>query len=154
MPQTNTLIGLRLDYAVACCEFYRPGGGERDFLRAPYETMSLHSRNGKDCCELRDLAYSTDWALAGPIIEHHIIGIVPNPLASDENLRWEATCRDRQVPITQTGPTPLVAAMRCYVASRYGSNPDSYCPDYLGVPARPSKARKTSAPTPAPPGDV
>lgn len=63
---------------------------------------------------------STSWAQGGPIIERERIEIHPRtdrgveewgalPNLASENDRWAAM---------QYGPTPLIAAMRCYVASR------------------------------------
>jgi hypothetical protein len=53
---------------------------------------------------------STDWALAGPIIEREISRI------EDLGDTWEAC----GYGFTANGPTPLIAAMRCYVASKLG----------------------------------
>jgi len=61
--------------------------------------------------------YITDWALAGPIIEReciaisclHITGYTPNTWTARHPQRFSAE-----------GPTPLIAAMRCYVASKLG----------------------------------
>lgn len=59
--------------------------------------------------------YSTDWALAGPIIEREKISVWAR------GGEWAA---ESFVPNHQgfesTGPTPLIAAMRCYVASKLG----------------------------------
>lgn len=66
--------------------------------------------------------YSTDWSQGGPIIEREEIGVsrrMPcmrgeewgahgSISAKGAGYRWAA------------GPTPLIAAMRCYVASRLG----------------------------------
>lgn len=55
---------------------------------------------------------STDWFIGGPIIERHIchlecaMGI------------WTAEYKGDSIYLD--GPTPLIAAMRCYVASRFG----------------------------------
>jgi hypothetical protein len=65
---------------------------------------------------------STYWAQGGPIIEREEIGIKRNSPCSDGR-QWEAS-----PSITAKGaggkwgygPTPLVAAMRCYVASKLG----------------------------------
>jgi len=56
---------------------------------------------------------STDWAQAGPIIEREKMSIAYN---FDEHV-WEAgwDCH-----VSGWGDTPLVAAMRCYVASKLG----------------------------------
>ncbi len=55
--------------------------------------------------------YSTDWAQGGPIIERERLHVYP----IDANT-WEADTLD----YTHFGPTPLIAAMRCYVASQLG----------------------------------
>ena len=64
---------------------------------------------------------STDWAQGGPIIERERISLAilgdtcycgirhPDPMTCD---------------YTGTGPTPLIAAMRCFVASRLGDEVD------------------------------
>ena len=66
--------------------------------------------------------YSTDWEQGGPIIEREGIGI---ELWGEKN--WFATrVKDlgpavKDITIYETfGPTPLIAAMRCYVASVLG----------------------------------
>jgi hypothetical protein len=65
--------------------------------------------------------YSTDWAQGGPIIERE--KIATGWLLT----RWVAW---RGV-IEHPGPTPLIAAMRCYVASRLGN--DIEIPEELNV---------------------
>jgi len=63
-----------------------------------------------------DLApYSTSWAHGGPIIEREIARV--------ENLgggSWAAYKNSESETHRLTGPTPLIAAMRCYVASIFG----------------------------------
>jgi hypothetical protein len=56
---------------------------------------------------------STNWAQGGPIIEREMIELVPQ---SDS--LWDAMYRGQHIP--NDGPTPLIAAMRCYVASKLG----------------------------------
>jgi len=56
--------------------------------------------------------YSTDWAQGGPIIERERIDVL-----YEHDLRWIAV---PQKGIESYGPTPLIAAMRCYVASKLG----------------------------------
>ena len=77
---------------------------------------------GKSWAESMRFTPSTDWAQGGPIIEREEIGIKRNAPCSDGR-RWEAS-----PSITAKGAggrwgyghTPLVAAMRCYVASKLG----------------------------------
>ena len=60
---------------------------------------------------------STDWAQGGPIIERKRIGIVPSE--DDANV-WVGSMFEPDWKFNRTGPTPLIAAMRCYVASKLG----------------------------------
>jgi hypothetical protein len=54
---------------------------------------------------------SIDWEQGGAIIECERIEIVPNDM-------WDAYKEGQHAP--NTGATPLIAAMRCYVASKLG----------------------------------
>lgn len=57
--------------------------------------------------------YSSDWAHGGPIIDENAIGF--HPISDAEWMAEEyITCR------TGRGPTPLIAAMRAYVVSKFG----------------------------------
>ena len=91
--KTSKLTGAALDWAVAKCEY----GNDVEYIYAHTATRN---------------AYSTDWAQAGPIIERERIAI--GPYGDD----WYA--QSSAILDTYYGPTPLVAAMRCYVASRLG----------------------------------
>jgi hypothetical protein len=68
--------------------------------------------------------YSTDWAQGGPIIERE--GISTRWDSADyigdtlTNVTWSAAPCDEDY--SHTGPTPLIAAMRCYVASKLGGD--------------------------------
>jgi Protein of unknown function (DUF2591) len=70
--------------------------------------------------------YSTDWAQGGPIIEREKIKTAPNL-----NGTWLGQIRHTTShplvahPVlagwtNKHGPTPLIAAMRCFVASKLG----------------------------------
>ncbi len=63
--------------------------------------------------------FSTDWAQGGPIIEREWLDVTPWPNESDEDLRWQCVQHD-STDCLCFGPTPLIAAMRCYVASKLG----------------------------------
>ena len=82
-----------------------------------------------------DFDYSTDWAQGGPIIERE--GINTSVDYQDDALSldmvqigWKANLWNNSVPGTSGflqwayGPTPLIAAMRCYVASKLGDEVD------------------------------
>jgi len=61
--------------------------------------------------------YSTDWSQGGPIIEREFIGLQ----RWNEEHEWAA---DIGGDFEQYGPTPLIAACRCYVASKLGDDVD------------------------------
>ena len=92
--KTSELTEAALDWAVAQCEYVDVRYGFDD-----------------NCPE-----YSTDWAQGGPIIEREGI-----QLARLEDV-WEAWV-DADGVFCQ-GRTPLIAAMRCYVASVMGDGVD------------------------------
>ena len=84
---------------------------------------------------------STDWSQGGPIIEREEIEIVNIVhVFQGQHLRWRKsvlrpkftfqnyTSRMAE-PVEAIGPTPLVAAMRCFVASKLGDEVD--VPDEL-----------------------
>jgi len=60
--------------------------------------------------------YSTDWAQGGPIVEREKIDVM---WCGD---RWCAYTMtpDKELQLQTEGPTPLIAAMRGYVASKMG----------------------------------
>ena len=97
--KTSELTGAALDWAVAKCEY----GNDVEYIYAHTTTRN---------------AYSTDWAQAGPIIERESIQLTPD---KSHNM-WRAFMTNEGVGCEYWGPTPLVAAMRCYVASREVQN--------------------------------
>ena len=116
--KTNELTGAALDWAVAKCE------GATDFW---FDTVVTHwvKLDGKD----RALRYgwaqsylpSTDWAQGGPIIEREKIALRPH---DHELQHWSAEQPLNGLSSFSTGPAPLIAAMRCYVASKLGNEVD------------------------------
>lgn len=100
--KASELTGAALDWAVSVCEGYR-----------------------LDLVPEGSYTPSTDWAQGGPIIEREMIQLTPkcmvNPLHG-----WAAAYRsfdeddDVYALHRKRGKTPLLAAMRCYVASKMG----------------------------------
>ena len=76
---------------------------------------------------------ATDWAQGGPIIERE--GISLTSYLAEEDPYWigSVECQYKNFNATayyeEYGPTPLIAAMRCYVASKLGDTID--IPDEL-----------------------
>jgi hypothetical protein len=73
------------------------------------------------------VGYSTDWKFGGPIIEQESIGIqMAYPAEDGKPALWYAAkfATSVKAPPRAHGPTPLVAAMRCFVLSRLGEEVD------------------------------
>ena len=104
--KTRELSGAQLDYAVARAE-------ER-FDELDFEAIPPQFRG--------NISYSTDWTLSGSIIERE--GISLDYIGVGEGIRvspWYATKWSADNLISRgEGSTPLVAAMRCYVANKLG----------------------------------
>jgi hypothetical protein len=94
--KTSELIGPTLNWAVAKCE-------------------------GQYYHRQAWTYYSTNWEQGGPIIERDSIAI-----CHLENGEWRAQLNAKGFDpyCRQYGPTPLIAAMRCYVASKLGDEVD------------------------------
>lgn len=98
--KTSELQGAALDWAVAKCE-----GRE---MRAWRTYKRLNQTN-----------YSTNWAQGGPIIERERIFV--KPMLTRQTWRSYVVPESGQgIRGSQYGDTPLIAAMRCYVASKLG----------------------------------
>jgi hypothetical protein len=95
LVKISELIGPALDWAVAKCE-----GALRNW---PNYTVFP--------------SYSNDWAQGGPIIERERIDINYSNQEGSSGEIWDAACEVNKV---FGGPTALIAAMRCYVASKMG----------------------------------
>lgn len=80
---------------------------------------------------LPSFRYSTNWSQGGPIIEREGIELLCNLTAveaerfSKSRADWQAFYRHRRRTEERSyATTPLVAAMRCYVASKLGDEVD------------------------------
>ena len=121
--KTSELTGAALDWAVAKCEgredpIYRFAPDPEDKEFDPDEDYSKYFYiSGPD----RQGPYnpSNDWAQGGPIIEREWVD-----LHCVNDSLWEAECPAIGGLAMQNGPTPLIAAMRCYVASKLGEEVD------------------------------
>jgi hypothetical protein len=120
LSKTSTLTGTALDWAVATASK----------LETVYDTAWGHTcwrlvHKGLPGMPIGQRSYSPSelWDQAGPIIEQEGITIAKNP--QDPN--WEAMLNASTGSMFglngdswAEGPTPLIAAMRCYVASKLG----------------------------------
>lgn len=94
--KTSELTGTALDWAVAKCVELNGAGLEVGFIRR----MGYHP--------------SADWSQGGEIIEWEEIAVWP-----DEQGGWFASANEGAGK-DYHADTPLIAAMRCYVASKLG----------------------------------
>ena len=113
--KTSELTGAALEWAVAKCEGYTCL--HKTEGRMPHEPQLVMwpPRKAYGLVELWELGYSTDWSQGGPIIEREWID-----LHCVNDALWEAEINASAYHNRKNGPTPLIAAMRCYVASKLG----------------------------------
>jgi hypothetical protein len=105
--KVSELQGAALDWAVAKCDGY--------FVRnnSPHNEVLYMQQYG--------YSPSTDWSQGGPIIEREFIDITYDALYGV----WNSSIRtEAQGWVYGVGDTPLIAAMRCYVASKLGDEVD------------------------------
>lgn len=112
--KTSELTGAALDWAVAKCEGYK----------IKYDPMGFGDTANGGCWVWSDpntywkigrtYSPSTIWSQGGPIIEREALTVCTQMTRFD----WQAL--DFHGDTTCFGPTPLIAAMRCYVASKLG----------------------------------
>jgi hypothetical protein len=105
--RTNELSGAALDWAVAKCEGLLCFG-----YRTDGERFAIEDSDG----QIEGFMPSTDWAQGGAIIESECITVEHAGVWIGRC--WKASDGDEQIEIE--GATPLIAAMRCYVASKLG----------------------------------
>lgn len=113
--KTSELTGPALDWAVAKCvgmHVLMARGGWFVFDSDAFPEY----RNDYNDDKMQAFKPSTNWAQGGPIIERE--GITVSKTAHGF---WEAYKRPASLQeCYQVDGTPLIAAMRCYVASRLG----------------------------------
>lgn len=125
--KTSELTGAQLDRAVMTALGFTFNG--------------KHWTDGQGHYYRHDDSPSTDWSQGGPIIERECIGILFDSGSACRKPNWFATPDDQCTTSSYEGenfdptfmvnestglrgPTPLIAAMRCYVASKLGDEID------------------------------
>ena len=108
--KTSELQGAALDWAVAKLE-----GREPSYYKGDMRATAHPDFPDSPPMFGPELNYSTDWAQGGPIIEREGMTIALDAFG------WEARHYDGESePWVLVGDTLLIAAMRCYVASKLG----------------------------------
>lgn len=100
--KTSELTGAALDWAVASAE-----GHDMDYFQVVDAYMP-----------------STDWDQGGPILERERITLKPEWDGESEFWTAISITRFEHYRAVQSGPTPLIAAMRCYCCSKLGDDID------------------------------
>lgn len=117
--KTSELAGAALDWAVATCN------GDTFVIHRGHPAIEEECDPDKYATEhdfrewkmWTNLDYSVRWDQGGPIIERVKITVAKQPLKDV----WHASIWEQGKGWTRsTGPTPLIAAMRCFVASKLG----------------------------------
>ena len=111
--KTSELQGAALDWAVVKCECAIPAA----FKSIPaLLNGSVRVFRGDISSYSEPVSPSTNWAHGGPIIEREEIGIE----CDDQGVWFASYDLSAETAWGATAPTPLIAAMRCYVASKLG----------------------------------
>ncbi len=110
--KTSTLIGPALKWAVAVAE---------DKVH-DCEFHASHVWYGRVTSGFVQFNPDTDWLQGGPIIEREKINVKSNLTRNFKypEYDWMADCPEKGFCVSICGPTPLIAVMRCYVASKLG----------------------------------
>ncbi len=111
--KTNELTGAALDWAVAVA----------DNLLPKHISLNTDLTHPLVLDGIQSYGPSFIWSQGGPIIERERLCTTPR------RDYWEACVHDNLFQYDgsehhATGPTPLIAAMRCYVSSKLGDEID------------------------------
>lgn len=117
--KTSDLTGAALDWAVCMALGMKP---EDILIYLPGPKASLYKRLRDEDGQLNhtymtgpDLLFSRRWEAGGPIIERERLWVC----SSHQSKGWFSESPRGDVE-RFLGPTPLVAAMRCFAASKLG----------------------------------
>ena len=116
--KTNELTDIALDWAAAKCKYPElVWGSSIGIHHASHQIVIPHLPEPQ--CYWNP---STNWAQGGPIIEQEKIAVNYDHTGRRIDC-WTAACASMPLTwATLSGPTPLIAAMRCYVASMLGDD--------------------------------
>jgi len=136
--QVQSATKLQLDWLVAQClgdKLFRARlGRPDDWDGAAYRAGDTSDERWVTRVQVANVGWFADytfnptvnWSQCGPIIETAKIQITPDDFAAS----WTACITHAGFTCKYSGPTPLIAAMRGYVASKLGNEveiPDELC---------------------------
>lgn len=122
--KTSELTGPALDWAVAVCEGWVLRLPLMGSVQKPW--FERTDKTGIFRRETWELLYSTDRSQGGLLIEREKIDVAWSEEGWYANMYWRgldivpAGAAGESLRCIGDGPTPLIAAMRCFVASRLG----------------------------------
>jgi hypothetical protein len=118
--KTSELSGVQLDWAVAKAEGVQVSLARGGWYVFDSEVHPEFSNDYNDS-KMHSFRPSTDWAQGGPIIQRE--GISIDCIRWDGKVDgWIATLPTfDEAKYEEPSPTPLIAAMRCYVISKLGN---------------------------------
>ena len=120
------------------CKYHEERAGRDEAIYYCHHPKSVHDTDGgwgdaispdygvHPRCPITELTpepYSANWSEAGPIIERECIELEAFDAASSvpkDPMYWQAVIYEHEGECITQGTTPLIAAMRCYVASKLG----------------------------------
>ena len=126
--KTSELTGAELNLMVAKCLGIK-GAHLHKGLQWPVPPHPDYVAVGLDMCGNQDvLDFINDWAQGGPLIERECITVAIGDWDVDQTpivQTWSARSLVCEIHAATNdgwlcGPTPLIAAMRCFVASKLG----------------------------------
>lgn len=125
--KTSELVGKQLDWAVATCEGYTNLRKNPHRFDDDDDLIMTPPREAYGPVTLSEIAYSGDWSIGGPILHREKIAI-----ETEHGDLWRARFGRARITFDGRahhyhhveGPTPLIAAMRCFVASKLGDEVD------------------------------
>jgi len=128
--KTSELTGRNLNWAVAIALGWKWKVDNDGKIVLARPAKNIHSKKAFDTLGLAYFQPTKSWSTAGPIIEREEIRLDTNdhpdlwPWVANKLIRWEKRedeeMGDWPVYAEGVGDTPLIAAMRCYVASVLG----------------------------------
>lgn len=120
--KTSELTGAALDWAVAKCL------GIRVYIGRYEHTMTGPCLLDADLVDMntdgpQELKFSRDWAQGGPLTEREG-GTLWSTVADGWRCKAKYDYANDREGLTTSGPTPLIAAMRCFCCSKLGDEVD------------------------------
>lgn len=112
--KVSELEGALLDYWVARAE-----GFAAEICRDEKGSFCIRTKRYAVDGQFRGPFFpSTEWADGGPIVAREGISVLRWEIPADDGMLW--TARNLTATVHERGFAPLVAAMRAFVASKFG----------------------------------